>query len=148
MFKRFLKTILLLLFIFSSNQSNAQIFGKKEKILFSRTAALDSLMQNNDVGLLNLLSHQVSFGHSNGWVQNYQDFTQDFASGKVKYTLVRQTKLSEIKFFKKTCSIRRTVKVSGKYQNENFTLNLSLLEVWIKDNAVWQLWSRQSVSIK
>ncbi len=40
-------------------------------------------MQNNDDKIIELLSSDVSFGHSNGWIQNLDDFKKDFSLQKV-----------------------------------------------------------------
>ena len=105
-------------------------------------------MENNDSKILELFSDDVSFGHSNGWIQNYEDFKTDFESGKVKYQSVKQTELKEFKFKNKFANIRRNIAVKGLYKNETFEMNLSLLEIWIKNKSDWKLWSRQSMEIK
>lgn len=105
-------------------------------------------MQNNDSGIVDLFEKDVSFGHSNGWVQNLDDFKKDFLSKKVIYKEIRQTEVSEIKKFNNTFSIRRKISVSGLYKNQEFKMILSLLEIWIKNKSEWKLWSRQSVEIK
>lgn len=64
------------------------------------------------------------------------------------YKEIWQTELSEIKKYRNTASIRRKIKVSGTYKNQNFEMKLALLEIWIQKNAAWKLWSRQSVEIK
>ena len=109
---------------------------------------LDSLMQNNDSNILNLFEKDVSFGHSNGWVQNLDDFKKDFNSKKVIYNNIHQIEISEVKKNRKIYSIRRKIKVSGVYKNQNFEMMLGLLEIWKKEKSIWKLWSRQSVEIK
>lgn len=126
----------------------SQTYSKKEKALLIQVSKLDSLMQNNDSKILDLFSDDVSFGHSNGWVQNKDDFKTDFESGKVKYQSVKQTELKELKFKNRFASIRRIIAVKGLYINEIFTMNLSVLELWIRQKGIWKLWSRQSVSLK
>ncbi|MFY1048133.1 hypothetical protein [Chryseobacterium sp. GP-SGM7] len=139
---------LALIFLFSCIFGYAQNYSKKEKQLLFQTAKLDSLMQNNDSKILELLETDVSFGHSNGWIQNFDDFKKDFSSGKVIYKEIRQIEVSEMKKFGNIFSIRRKIKVLGLYRNQDFEMNLSLLEIWIKNKSVWKLWSRQSVEIK
>ena len=124
-----------------------QNYSKKEKVLLSQVSKLDSLMQNNDSKILELFSADVSFGHSNGWVQNYQDFKTDFESGKVKYQSVKQTELKELKIKNKFANIRRIIAVKGLHKNEIFEMKLSVLEFWIQQKGIWKLWSRQSVKI-
>lgn len=137
-----------ILFLFCCVFGFSQNYSKQERQLLSQIVKLDSLMQNNDPKILDLFEANVSFGHSNGWIQNSEDFKKDFFYKKVVYKEIKQTEVSEIKKFKNTFSIRRKIKVSGLYKNQDFDMNLSLLEIWIKKKSQWKLWSRQSVEIK
>ena len=142
--KSFFCFIFLVCFVFGFSQA----YSRQEKTFLSQVSKLDSLMQNNDSNIINLFDENVSFGHSNGWVQSLDDFKKDFTSKKVVYKEIRQTEALELKKFKKTFSIRRKIKVVGFYKNETFEMNLSLLEIWIKNKSDWKLWSRQSMEIK
>ena len=142
--KSFFSFIFLVCFVFGFSQN----YSKKEKALLSQILKLDSLMQNNNSKILELFSDDVSFGHSNGWVQNYQDFKTDFESGKVKYQFVKQTELKEFKIKNKFANVRRIIAVKGLYKNELFEMKLSVLEFWIKQKGMWKLWSRQSATLK
>ena len=141
---KFLSSIFFFFFIFGFSQT----YSKKEKALLSQVLKLDSLMENNDSKILELFSDDVSFGHSNGWIQNKDDFKTDFESGKVKYQSVKQSELKELKFKNKFASIRRIIAVKGLYKEEVFEMKLSILEFWIKQKGIWKLWSRQGVSLK
>ena len=141
---RFL-TLLFCLFFFVGF---SQTYSKKEKVILIQVSKLDSLMENNDSKILELFSDDVSFGHSNGWLQNKDDFKKDFESGKVKYQSVKQTELKELKIKNKFANVRRIIAVKGLYKNETFEMKLSVLEFWIKQKGIWKLWSRQSVSLK
>lgn len=143
-----MKSILSFLFLFCVIFGFSQKYSRKEKVLLDQVSRLDSLMQNNDSKILGLFSTDVSFGHSNGWVQNYQDFKTDFESGKVKYQSVNQTELREFKIKNKFANIRRIIAVKGLYKNEIFEMKLSVLEFWIRQKGIWKLWSRQSVTLK
>lgn len=141
---RFL-TLLFCLFFFVGF---SQTYSKKEKALLIQVSKLDSLMENNNSKILDLFSDDVSFGHSNGWIQNKDDFKKDFESGKVKYQSVKQTELKELKIKNKFANVRRIIAVKGLYKNETFEMKLSVLEFWIQQKRIWKLWSRQSVSLK
>lgn len=144
------KKISLLILLFSLafwNGQNVDSF-QKDKKLFENIQLLDQYLQNSDERIADVLHLDVSFGHSNGWIQNFDDFKKDFLSKKVIYKDIRQTELSEIKKHKNIARIRRKIKVLGTYKNQDFEIKLALLEIWIKKNAVWKLWSRQSVEIK
>ncbi|WBX99629.1 hypothetical protein [Chryseobacterium gambrini] len=140
--------LLPLLLVFCYIFGYSQKYSKEEKQLLSQTVKLDSLIQNNDSGVLDLFEDDVSFGHSNGWIQNYSDFKRDFSSKKVIYDKLEQIEISELKKDKNICSLRRKIKVSGTYKSQKFEMILALLEIWKKEKSVWKLWSRQSVEIK
>ncbi len=142
--KSTLSFIFLVLFVFGFSQT----YSKKEKVLLSQVSKLDSLIENNNSKILDLFSDDVSFGHSNGWVQKKDDFKKDFESGKVKYQSVKQTELKEFKIKNKFANVRRIIAVKGLYKNETFEMKLSVLEFWIQQKKIWKLWSRQSVSLK
>lgn len=105
-------------------------------------------MEQNDSKILDSFSDDVSFGHSNGWIQNKDDFKKDFESGKVKYQSVKQTEMKEFRIKNKFAGIRRIIAVKGLYKNETFEMKLSVLEFWIQQKGIWKLWNRQSVGLK
>ncbi|AZA72497.1 nuclear transport factor 2 family protein [Chryseobacterium indoltheticum] len=131
-------------FVFGFSQN----YSKDEKAVLLQVKKLDSLMMKNDVQIVDLFCSDVSFGHSNGWIQNLDDFKKDFTSKKVSYKEIIQLEISELKQFKNTVSIRRSVKVAGLYKNQDFEMKLALFEIWLKKKSAWKLWSRQSVEIK
>lgn len=143
-----MKSVFSFLFVICFVFGFSQKFSNKEKALLHQISKLDSLMENNDSKILELFSDDVSFGHSNGWIQNKSDFKKDFESGKVKYQSVKQTELNEFKIKNKFANIRRIIAVKGIYKNEIFEMKLSVLEFWIRQKSIWKLWSRQSVGLK
>lgn len=141
---RFFPILFLFCFVFGFSQN----YSKDQKAVLLQAKKLDSLMMNNDAQIIDLFCSDVSFGHSNGWIQNLEDFKKDFLSKKVSYKEITQLEISELKQFKNTVSIRRTIKVEGLYKNQDFEMKLALLEICVKKKANWKLWSRQSVEIK
>jgi len=142
----FLAFLLVSNFMVAQNNAISQL--KSEPKLQENIRLLDFYMKNNDSKILELLSEEVSFGHSNGWVQNFADFKADFESKKVSYTSIEQTDFSEFKRNRKTVSLRRKVKVSGIYKIYDFKMTLSVLEIWVKKGKSWKLWSRQATELK
>lgn len=140
--------ILLSIFLFCFVFGFSQNYSKDEKAVLLKVKKLDSLMMKNDIQIVDLFCSDVSFGHSNSWIQNLNDFKKDFTSKKVSYKEITQLEISELKQFKNTVSIRRTVKVAGLYKYQDFEMKLALLEIWLKKKSAWKLWSRQSVEIK
>lgn len=138
----------LFLIVFSCLWNAQTVQISLEPKLAENIHRLDQLMENNDEKVLTLLCPDVSFGHSNGWVQNFEDFKKDFNSKKVMYSNIEQIEIYEAKKYNDVYSVRRKIKVSGIYKNQDFEMMLGLLEIWKKEKSFWKLWSRQSIEIK
>src|SRR5678816_455311 len=75
--------VLFVLFLFTTQNSFAQIdsIGLKNAM-----QQLDkALLQKDETVLRSVLHDDLSFGHSNGWIQSKKDILNDFASGKLTY---------------------------------------------------------------
>ncbi len=142
--------LLFFLFVFLGTNAQNSLLKEfqNETELAKNVHLLDLYMKDNDLKIEEVLHADVSFGHSNGWIQNFEDFKKDFESKKVSYNSILQTDLLEFKKNKNTASIRRKVKVSGAYKIYDFEMSLSLLEIWVKKGKNWKLWSRQATEIK
>ena len=81
---RFLVFFSLLIFGVSHSQDSIIL----EKKLNESIQFLDEAMQDNNSNIVEVLDQNVTFGHSNGWIQNYDDFIKDIKSNKVKYQSV------------------------------------------------------------
>jgi len=148
MINRFL-LIIISIFCLGVILARSQSFDVKiDPNLQEQLSKLDLLMQHNDPNIVNVLDQEVSFGHSNGWIQNYNDFKKDIIDKKVSYQSIKQTEIKEYKKYKNIASVRRLIYVKGLYKTFDFEMNLSLLEIWIKKKGIWKLWSRQSTELK
>ncbi len=145
---RFLLWILVSGF-WNSSLSAQEIDAKGIEQVKSSIELLDhSLLTQDSVALDNLLSSQLSIGHSNGWVQSKSEVLEDFKNGKLSYTKIEQLSIEEISSCKIGVRVRRTINVTGKYKTYDFDMKLSVLEIWILEKGNWQLWTRQSVKVE
>lgn len=144
------KSLILVTLIFSSYLIFAQqdLKSNVDANLLHSISTLDQMMQNNDPKITLILADDITFGHSNGWIQSLDDFKKDIESKKIHYKIIQQKVLKEIKFRKNLASLRRIINVSGQYEQYHFMMDLSVLEIWIKEKSIWKLWSRQSIEIK
>ncbi len=148
MINRMLACFILLISLSNFHTQNLNkdiVIDPKLQLVITR---LDQLMQTNDREITTLLQADVSFGHSNGWIQNFDDFKKDIELKKVHYQEIMQVDLKEVKTYKNLTSVRRVVHVKGQYKTVNFEMDLTLLEVWLRKNNIWKLWSRQSIELK
>lgn len=136
------------LFLLIFSVFSAQIAVEVPNAIMIQIHLLDGYMKTNDSKITNVLSDDVSFGHSNGWIQHFDDFKKDIQSTKVRYDDIHLESIKEMKLNKKFVSIIRIIQVKGKYKEHDFTMKLQLLEIWKKEKRKWKLWSRQSVELK
>ena len=93
-------TVLFVLFLLIAKSSFTQIDSVGLKNAMQQ---LDkALLQKDEVVLKSILHKEVSYGHSNGWIQSKDDILNDFKSGKLTYNTIENN--SSV-----------IVKISGKY---------------------------------
>src|SRR2546423_13328616 len=111
-------------------------------------ADLDKALLNKDQKVLQQLLHKdVSYGHSNGWVQTKTDILNDLQSGKLVYSKIENSSMMIVAQNKKWATVRTNTNAEGSISGTAFQLKLHVLQVWIKSKAGWQLLARQSTKL-
>jgi hypothetical protein len=119
------------------------------------TIALKSAMSKLDKALLSkdqstlqqVLSGDVSYGHSNGWVQTKQDILNDLQSGKLIYSKIENSNVMIVAATDKWATVRTNTNAEGSINGTAFQLKLHVLQVWIRTKEGWQLLARQSTKL-
>lgn len=118
-----------------------------EKAVSAAVEKLRKAMVDSDLaGLRSLAAEELSYGHSNGLVENKTEFVDQFATGKsdfVNITLSDQT----VKIVGDAAIVRHRLiadtnnnKVAGK-------VDILILLVWQKQKGEWKLLARQAARI-
>jgi hypothetical protein len=105
-----------------------------------------ALLSKDTTKLKQLLHNKLSYGHSNGWIQNKQDMVADFASGKIHYKKIIATPVKLI-CDKNVASVRNEADVEGTVNGTAFNMKLHVVQVWVWRKKKWYLLSRQSVKL-
>jgi hypothetical protein len=138
-----MKLIFIAIFVSISSLVFAQDTVQLKKV----TELFNNALLKKDTNLIKQLVHkQISYGHSNGWLQTKQDLITDFATGKIEYTKIEEGE----KFFTKTkqaIAVRNISKVEGVVNGYVFSMSLQVLQVWKKVKKNWVLLARQSVKV-
>ena len=138
-----MKLIFIAIFVSISSLVVAQDTVQLKKV----TELFNNALLEKDTNLIKQLVHkQISYGHSNGWLQTKQDLITDFATGKIEYTKIEEGE----KFFTKTkqaIAVRNISKVEGVVNGYVFSMSLQVLQVWKKVKKNWVLLARQSVKV-
>jgi hypothetical protein len=103
-----------------------------------------ALMAKDETVLKDLLHNNISFGHSNGWIQSKTDILGDFKSGKLTYNKIENTKISIVSITDKWATTTTATNAEGVVNGNAFKLTLHVMQVWMKTKKGWQLFARQS----
>src|SRR5215203_5098786 len=130
----------LVLFLFNSSFARIDSIGLKNAM-----QELDkALLQKDEAGLKLVLHDDLSFGHSNGWIQSKSDILNDFASDKVTYNKIENNSSAIVKINKKYATVKTNTNAEGVVNGTAFKLTLHIMQFWVKTKKGWQLIVRQS----
>lgn len=107
-----------------------------------------ALVERDTVELNNLMHDKISYGHSNGWIENKQELKDDLYNGTLIYHKVDQPKL-DIILHDNIATVRGNGIFDVDYkEHEHLVFDLHVMQTWIFEKGRWQLLNRQSVSNK
>ncbi len=121
--------------------------GKDEKAVSAAVEALRKAMIDPDKATLEKLTMpQLSYGHSNGMLQNQTEFIEAFTSGKSDFVNISLSEQS-IKIVDRTAIVRHLLSADTNDGGKPGHVNLSILLVWQKEKGEWRLLARQAVKV-
>jgi hypothetical protein len=103
-----------------------------------------ALLGKDEAALKQVLHKNLSFGHSNGWIQKKEDVLGDFKSGKLTYNKIENSSVAIIDISKKWATVKATTNAEGVVNGNAFKLTLHVMQVWMNTKKGWQLYARQS----
>jgi hypothetical protein len=106
-----------------------------------------ALLEKDSLALSEVLHNDISYGHSNGWVQSKKDLWDDFVSGKLIYKKIEHSSTTIAAINNKWATVRTNTAVEGTVNDKSFNMSLHVLQVWIKTKKGWQLMARQSAKL-
>jgi hypothetical protein len=140
-----MKKLLIFILLFAGFCSFAQKHDMKSLVLV--VDKLDKALINKDsVGLKKILHANLSYGHSNGWVESKRDVIDDLFNGKLSYKQISH-KDDQVNIDVNTASVRMVADVDVIFNEKPMQLKLHVLQVWVWNHKHWELFARQSVKI-
>ena len=128
--------------LFLVNNSFAQV---DSVVLKEMIQQLDKALLQKDERILQTVLHkEVSYGHSNGWIQSKNDILNDFTSGKLTYNKIENNSSAIVNISKKYATVKTNTNAEGTVNGTAFKLTLHIMQFWIKTKKGWQLVARQS----
>lgn len=126
---------------------SASAQGTKQEIL-NKTEALNKavFITKDSLALENLLSEKVTYGHSNGKLQNKQVMIHNAIKDKMTYPTFTMDS-TEIVVDGNTAVVRQIIKSKTINNGVDGTLHLGILLVWVSEKKDWKLIARQAVKL-
>ena len=140
-----MRGIVLLILFFTSLVAAGQVdsLSLKESV-----AKLDHALMNKDLKILQQVLHDdISFGHSNGWVQNKKEIFNDFESGKLVYSKIESSNIMILVINEQRATVKMNIEAEGTVNGNAFNLKMHVMQVWVKNKMGWQLLARQSAKL-
>jgi len=108
---------------------------------------LRKLMVDPDKAALDkLTAEELSYGHSNGNIQNKAEFIEAFFNGKSDFVSIDLTEQT-IKISGNTAIVRHVLSAATNDSGKPGTAHLSVLLIWQLQKGAWKLLARQAVKI-
>ncbi|AEI48699.1 nuclear transport factor 2 family protein [Runella slithyformis] len=121
--------------------------SKDEAAVASAVEALKKAMIDADKAALESLTDEaLSYGHSNGKIEDKAEFVRAIVSGESDFVTINLTEQT-IKIVGNAAIVRHKLAGTTNNSGKPGTANLALLMVWQKQKGSWKLLARQAVKI-
>lgn len=105
-----------------------------------------ALVERDTTFLKDLLHEELSYGHSNGWVETKAELLQHLFNGKLVYKKI-ESKLLTRNNADSVTIVRTESNIKYVLDGKEGELKLLVMQVWVLNKNGWQLLSRQSTKI-
>ena len=124
----------------AQSQSQDQVWSRVEALTKAIFETKDSL------ALVDLVSSKVTYGHSAGNIEDKATMVSKAIGSKTTYKDRVSEKVS-IDVDGNTAVVRQNFRATSVENGTETPLNLSILQVWRKENGKWRIWGRQAVKV-
>lgn len=142
------KYIWLLLMLFVYNTGFAQKRVESVKTYWDQFNK--ALIEKDSKTLFILLHRNLSYGHSNAWLESKETLIKNLSNGIISYNKVTTEKIDVITISNELATVRADVLIDADYDgSKGLVFHLHVLQTWKWHHKYgWQLVNRQAVGIK
>ncbi len=133
---------MLIIVLFISIGASAQV--QQEKLISTIRDFHIALVNRNTVSINQQTDKALSYGHSNGWIENKSEVIEHLQTGYIKYNSIKEDSMS-ISMDENLANARFTADINVDLNGKNMMLHLRVLEVWVKKGKRWLLFARQAL---
>ncbi len=140
-----MKTLIIAITLLLPVLLNAQ--SKTEKQVAAATEQLRKAMVDGDKNSLeNLVTEQLSYGHSGGHIDDKKEFVAKLTGGGSDFVTIDLTEQT-VSVSGKTAIVRHILTAKTNDNGKPANVHLRVLLVWQKQGSQWKLLARQAVKI-
>ena len=103
-----------------------------------------ALVEKNMTSISQLTDSELSYGHSNGWVESRADFIKNLETGYMVYSTFREDSMA-VTMNGNVAHARFIADINAVRDGKEGVFHLKVLEIWIKKKNRWILFARQAV---
>jgi ketosteroid isomerase-like protein len=120
--------------------------GEEKKVATAVQTLRKAVLDADKTNLDKVLAAELSYGHSNGKVEDKATFIDSYVSGKYDFVTLD---LSEetIKIIGNTAIVRHKLKGETNDGGKAGSANLGVMLVWIQRQGAWKLVARQAYKL-
>ena len=119
------------------------VLAQEQAVFAAEAARFRAQVEKDALALETLLDDDLYYLHSNGLIEDKQDFITSVSGGKIVYSQMRASDHS-IRLYGKTAVLYGLLMVGGEYQGEPFNIGLYYTSVYRKKRGKWLLVNWQS----
>ncbi|MBK8522255.1 MAG: nuclear transport factor 2 family protein [Chitinophagaceae bacterium] len=131
-----------ILFFFLVAFTNAQT--DEEKLITTVKEFHQALVNKNTVSINQQTDKALSYGHSNGWVENKTEMLKNLETAYISYQVYKEDSISVL-INGTMANVRFVANITATMKAATQTYHLKVLEVWVKKGKRWVLFARQAV---
>jgi Domain of unknown function (DUF4440) len=105
-----------------------------------------ALVKKNTVSVNQQTDKALTYGHSNGWIENKAELIKDLETGYISYQVFKEDSIT-VAMNGNIASVRFVADITATMKEATSTtvFHLKVLEVWVKKGNRWVLFARQAV---
>ena len=141
-----MRKIFLIILLFGTVNCFAQNKSSEMEIMMKMLALKTALITKDSLSLSQLLSEDVTYGHTNALIQSKKELIHDIVTTEQDYKIIEPSEM-KVRLYDNTAVVNMNSKVEMNYKNLPLVMNMKITLVWIKNKEDWQLVARQSVKL-
>lgn len=118
----------------------------EEKITQTLKEFHQAMVKKNTVSINQQTDKALSYGHSNGLVENKNDLIKNLESGYITYQGFKEDSIN-ILVNANMANARFVADIYGTLNGAPFSFHVKVLEVWVKKGNRWVMFARQAVRV-